>query len=292
MIQLARLEGFYWVAQSGGYASAARAFPYPITQPAVHQQVKKLETEFGVELFERVGKERMQLTSSGEQLFRFCAPFFEQLPGVVRSITQGDYAGTLKIHAAPMMLRTLIPAWIQRISKLRPGVQIELSEMNVPDLSVLRGGAADLMVDHLEDPPADIATMRIGTLHAFVVFPSRHPLAREKRIALDKCQDETFISYTPGTLPCELQMRAFAEHGAAPRRMLSAGSADTILGFVQAGLGFSIVPWLSPDGPKGRGIEVRVLTAPKVEFPVYAAWRKNTPENPLLDAALETAPKA
>ena len=83
-----------------------------------------------------------------------------------------------------MILRTLMPSWIQRLSKLRPGVQIELTEMNVPDLSALRGGAADLLIDHLEDPPADIATMRVGTLHTFVVFPAKHPLAQQKRIAL------------------------------------------------------------------------------------------------------------
>ena len=56
MIQLHRLEGFYWVARSGGYARAARAFPYPITQPAIHQQGKKLETGLGVALRERVGR--------------------------------------------------------------------------------------------------------------------------------------------------------------------------------------------------------------------------------------------
>ena len=39
MIQMHRLEGFYWVATAKGYTAAARAFPYPITQPAVYQQV-------------------------------------------------------------------------------------------------------------------------------------------------------------------------------------------------------------------------------------------------------------
>ena len=43
MIQLQRLEGFYRVARAEGYARAARSFPYPITQPGVHQQVKRLE---------------------------------------------------------------------------------------------------------------------------------------------------------------------------------------------------------------------------------------------------------
>ena len=51
MIQIQRLEGFFWVATTGGYARAARAFPYPITQPAVHQQVKKLERELDITLF-------------------------------------------------------------------------------------------------------------------------------------------------------------------------------------------------------------------------------------------------
>jgi DNA-binding transcriptional LysR family regulator len=206
-------------------------------------------------------------------------------------VQKGEYDGTLKIHAAPMILRWLLPAWIQRLSKRRPGAQIELSEMNVPDLGVLRGGAADLIIDHLDDPPADIATLRVGTMRAFVVFPKGHALAKPKRINLERCQEETFISYSPGTLACELQMRAFASQGVTPRRMLSAGSAETILGFVEAGLGFSIVPWLSAEGPPAAGLEVRPLTAPKVEFPVFAAWRKDTPENPLLDAALETAPK-
>ena len=56
MINLQRIEGFYWVAKTEGYARAARAFPYPITQPGVHQQVRRLEEELGVKLFERVGK--------------------------------------------------------------------------------------------------------------------------------------------------------------------------------------------------------------------------------------------
>ena len=53
MIQIHRLEGFYWVAKTLGYARAARAFPYPITQPAIHQQVKKLEVELDLDLFDQ-----------------------------------------------------------------------------------------------------------------------------------------------------------------------------------------------------------------------------------------------
>jgi DNA-binding transcriptional LysR family regulator len=291
MIQIHRLEGFYWVARAGGYARAARAFPYPITQPAVHQQVKKLESELGVALFERVGKDSIQLTVAGQRLFDFAAPFFEGLPGVVRALQGGEYGGTLTIHAAPLFLRKLLPAWLGRLRERRPQVHVDLREMAVPDLGRLRQGEADLVVDHLPEVPDDIATLRVATLRAFVVLPRGHAQAGRKRLALDKLSDDTFIGYSPGTLPHDLQRKALALSDCAPRHTITAGSADTILGFVESGLGFSIVPALEPEGPRGEGLVAVPLAAPRVEFPVFAAWRKDTPENPLLDAALESAPK-
>src|SRR5881227_119414 len=99
-LSLARLEGFYWVARTQGYARAARAFPYPITQPGVHQQVRRLEEELGVKLFERVGKDRVVLTPRGQVLFDAIVGFFEQLPVIEARVRGGVIGGTLKMHAA------------------------------------------------------------------------------------------------------------------------------------------------------------------------------------------------
>src|SRR5687768_5514536 len=111
MIQLQRLEGFYWVARCEGYARAARAFPYPITQPGVHQQVRRLEDELGVRLFERVGKDRVILTPEGRALYAYVAPFYEGLPPVVQSLRGGQVGGTLRIQASGHVLRHLLPPW-------------------------------------------------------------------------------------------------------------------------------------------------------------------------------------
>jgi len=291
MIQLHRLEGFYWVARAGGYARAARAFPYPITQPAVHQQVKKLETDLGVALFERVGKDRMRLTPAGQRLFDFARPFFEGLPALVRSLREGDYGGELAIRTANMFLRHLLPPWIQRLRKRHPGIHVELVETRKPDVEALRRGEADLLVDHLPAVPDDVAVMQVATLHPFLVMPRTHRLAGRKRVPLTAFEGDTFISYNSDLLAYELQMQALAGEGVHPERVLSASTAEGILGMVEAGLGFTLVPHLDPAGPRGKGIAVLPLTTPKMEFAVYAAWRKDTPENPLLDAALETAPK-
>lgn len=291
MIQIHRLEGFYWVARTEGYARAARAFPYPITQPAVHQQVKKLEGELGVTLFERIGKDRMALTPAGSRLYGFVCPFFEQLPGLVRSLNEGDYGGELRIRTAGLLLRSLMPGWLKRLHRIHPKVQIILEETPVPALEELRRGETDLVVDHLPKIPDYVATLKVATLRPFIVLPRSHPLASRKRISLSALADDTFITYSPGLLGHELQLQALGLHGISPPRRLSASSADGILGFVESGLGWSLVPSLDPDGPRSKGMTVRPLISPKVEFPVVAAWRKDTPENPLLDAALQSAPR-
>jgi LysR family transcriptional regulator, benzoate and cis,cis-muconate-responsive activator of ben and cat genes len=291
MIQLHRLEGFYWVARTGGYARAARAFPYPITQPAVHQQVKKLEAELGVALFERVAKDRVRTTPAGARLYAFCRPLFEELPGLLRSLRDGEYGGEIRVRVPSLLLRHLMPAWIQRLARRAPAVQVHMEESRTADLAPLATGEADLVVDYLPEVPESVATLRVATVRPFLVLPRGHALARRARIPLAELGGETFVSYTPDSVPHRLQLQALARHGLVPARTLSASTAETILGFVEAGLGWSLVPSLAPKGPRVAGVAVRPLETPKVEFAIHAAWRKDTPENPLLDALLETAPR-
>jgi len=291
MLQIQRLEGFYWVAREGGYARAARAFPHPITQPAVHQQVKKLEGELGVSLFERVAKDRVVLTPAGVRLFEFVRPFFEGIPGLVRSLREGDYAGELRIETSNLLLRYLLPAWIRRLRKTHERMQVHVTESRHPELAGLRRGDVDLVVEHLYEVPDDIATMRVGVVRPFVVLPRGHRLAAKKRIELAELSEDPFVSYTAPQRARELQHEALTRHAAAPPHLLSASTAEGILGLVEAELGWSILPWLGATGPRSKGVVALPLAAPTVEFEVVAAWRKDAPENPLLDAALETAPK-
>jgi len=290
MIQMHRLEGFYWVAKTGGYARAARAFPYPITQPAVHQQVKKLEAELGVELLERTGKSRFRLTSPGQALYEFAAPFFEQLPALLRAVRAGSAGGTLSIRAEPILLRYLLPAWVRRLQKKQPQIHVDLRELEAPATKALDEGEADLIVGYFGDVPAGVETLRVGTLYPFLVFPRGWLPAGGADLKLASLQGRTFIGYTPGTLPHQLQMKALAAERIRLERTVAAQSADTILGLVEAGIGFSLVPSLDRRGPRGQGIRAVPLALPGNEFPVVAAWRRGGGRHLLLEAALQTAP--
>ena len=292
MIQLQRLEGVYWVARTEGYARAARAFPYPITQPGVHQQVRRLEEDLGLTLFERVGKDRVQLTAAGRALYTYVAPFLEGLPSLERALKGGTFGGQLRIHAASLHLRGLLPPWLRRLQAKHPEIEVLLTEARQPDVTVLRHGDADLLIDHLFTVPPDIEVVELGKMHTFLVLPSNHRLAKRRAVKLDELGEDTFIAYNPDQGGRALQLRALELGGARPLRVHGADSAETILGFVAAGIGYSLVPSLSASGPKVAGVVSHPVKLPGSTFPVHAAWRKGGAPHPLRDAALALAPGA
>lgn len=290
MISLQRLEGFYWVARTEGYARAARAFPYPITQPGVHQQVRRLEGDLGVTLFERVGKDRVRLTPAGRVLYAFVAPFYEGLAPIEQSLKAETFGGQLRIHAAGLLVRHLLPPWLRRLQTRRPDIEVVLSEVRMPDVAPLRTGEADLLVDHLAEVPPDVEVRVLGQLHTFIALASNHPLAHRKSLRLSDLKGETFIAYNADQSGRALQLRALELSGVKPPRLYAADSAETILGFVAAGIGFSLVPALSEAGPRMPGVVAHRLSMPGSTFPVHAAWRKPGAPNPLREAALALAP--
>ncbi len=290
MIDLHRLAGFHLVATQGGYARAARAAAYPITQPALHQQVKKLEHEVGLELLERVGKDQMRPTPAGAHLLAFIMPFFRDLPGVVRTLGTGEFDGALSIQAESLLIRQLLPGWLLALRKKRPNVQLHLQEMLQADVAPLRTGRADVIVAHLTEIPDDIASQRVAELYPCLVVPRDRAPKGGKAPQLRALVDMPFLTYPIGSRPYSLQMQALGSHGAVPTQTISLDSADAILGFVESGLGWSLVPSLAPQGPASRRLAAFPWGRPPVTFPVVMAWRKDAPENPMLDALIACAP--
>ncbi len=291
MMQIQRLEGFYWVAKHQGYARAARAFPYPITQPGVHQQVKRLEEELGVRLFERVGKDKVVLTPAGRTLYAFVAPFLEQLPNVVATLQEGTFSGSLRIGASGMVLRHLLPPWMRRLRARRPEIEVALTELKVADLGLLRSGEVDLVVDYLPEVPDDISVRQVGEVKAFLVLPSDHPLAKKDDVRLQELTGEPFVAYNADQAVRAMQLRALELYGGPPGPMHLADSAESILGLVAAGIGYSLVPWIAASGPRLAGVVSRPLDVPGSTFPIYAAWRKGPAPNPFVRAAVDLAPE-
>jgi len=281
MISLNPLEGFYMVAVHRSYARAARNFRYPISQPGVHQQVKKLEGELEVKLFERVGRGEMALTAAGRYLFDFVRPFFERLPRVTRAIAARAFGGELRIEAGNMAIRQILPAWVRRMRAARDDVTISLAECAFPDVERLRTGACDLVVDFMPQVPPWCASREVARATAWLVAPGGAPDDALPRPGFDALMRTPLVAYPDETLHRRLQLEALPR---APEQIISASSADAILSFVAAGLGFSLIPWVEPAGPRMPG--TRAWSFPEATFPISAVWRPDL-DSPLIEMALD-----
>jgi DNA-binding transcriptional LysR family regulator len=284
-MQIARLEGFYWVARTGGYAAAARAFPYPLTQPAVFQQVRKLEDELGVRLFERVGKAEVRLTAAGRHLYDHAAPFFEKLPAIERALKAATPARELRLAAEALILQQVLPGWIRRLQRRAPDLRVDVRELAGPDPEVVRSGEVDLAVAYFPAAlPAGCASRPVATLSSFLIMPAQ--TARAGGTSLRALAEQTFITYKPDTIHHELQRRALARSGATPARIISASTTEAILGLVSAGVGWSLVPSIDEASLRRRGLVARTFAPGRGRFPVLAVWRARGPANPAVDVAL------
>jgi DNA-binding transcriptional LysR family regulator len=290
MVQLYQLEGFYWVAVHEGYARAARAFPYPITQPGVYQQVRKLELDLGQTLFDRIEHDRVALTAAGRRLFQFCAPFFRELPDVVRDIEAGLQGGPLRIEAGALEVRYLLPPWLRRVRAKHPTLRIDLREIEAPNFERLRRGEVDVIVEHVPDCPSDLEARPIGMHYGFLVIPSNLALAQRRSARLAQLAQLPFISFHPSQREQRIQLAALRAHGVQPARLISSTGTESILAFVEAGLGFSIVPWPSRRGPSRPGVRCIRQSGPGAQFTVSAVWKRQHALPHAIQAALAVLP--
>lgn len=286
-MQLHRLEGFYWTAQAGGFARAARAFPYPISAPAVYQQVRKLEQELGTRLFERASKDRMALTPAGRALFEFCRPFFVELPALTRAIASGEHGGVLRVDAAALEIQHFLPRWLARLRAARPDIRVQVEEVSLGDAHRLLAGEADVLVEYQPELPSGLHARKVGSYFAFLIAPrGRVRAGAPLRAAAAALRELPFVGFGAGFPQHALQRQGLRQLGIGEiAQVLAASSTEAVLAFVREGLGFSLVPWPEPRGPVERKVDVWRLRGAGTEFPVVATYRAHPPD-PLVAAAL------
>lgn len=280
--------GFVWVYRAGGYAHAARIFPYPITQPGLHRQVSALETALKVELFVRGSGRNVVPTHAGRQLYRWLTPLFTRLSdGLARLRNVLD--GELRVHASRIVLDSVLPAWIRRCSQRHPRLVVTLHELRAPSVELLHEGIADVAIAHYGGrDDGDLARTPVCVLKPYLVTPAAKPA----RVAALK--GEPFVAYRADLDGHALQRAALDRLNLAPHIAATVDSASTALSLVQAGCGFSIVPTLASKDITSRGLGVLDLSryVGDRSFTVDAMTTSVARQtDPLVQAFMACAPK-
>jgi len=182
-----QIKGFYHVAKLKSFTRAAEA-TYR-TQSALTQQIKSLEEELDCQLLERIGKRKIILTPLGERFFSFSESLLQEYERLIGDISEhkGLKKGRLKVAAPFTTLYHLLPDIIKTYNKQFPWVELSLldrPQREVVDL--VRAGNVDLGIALESVVPKELNKRRWKKVEPVLLTPAGHPLAKEKKVSLEK----------------------------------------------------------------------------------------------------------
>jgi LysR family cyn operon transcriptional activator len=238
-MELRHLRYFVAVAEAGSVLRAAAHLG--LTQPALSRQIRDLEAELGVRLFDRVGR-RIQITGEGVDLLRRSRDLLvgaEALTDRARALLAGD-AGILRVGAAGEVLESVFAAFLPRYRRAHPAVEFQfVADGGVDLLRRLERGEIQLSVSILGDQ-----------FNYRVLFPARllavmspsHRLASRRTLEIARLQGEPLL-----LLRREFGSRRFFDGAAAaaqmrPRICLETAATHPLIALARANYGVAVVP--------------------------------------------------
>jgi DNA-binding transcriptional LysR family regulator len=245
-IRLHQLEGFYWTGLEGGYTRAAEAMPYPITEPAIYQQVRKLERTLGVSLVRQAKPRRTVLTPEGRALHDFIAPFFQQLPGVVEGLKRRD-AARLSLAVDGAIGFELVGPALALLRASRPDVEVRLADLDSNRvLHAVETGEADLGLGVIVGTSPEVRPEPLLAIRVALCVPEKHALAAKKTIAREDMDDVPICVYERGHPGRAIIERAYRDANLRLRVAAEASTVETLRLLVASGVGPAFVPVGTP----------------------------------------------
>lgn len=245
-ISLRQLRVFLAVAQQQHFRRAAESLH--LSQPAVSRHIAELEGELGLKLFDRNTREVVP-TEAGRYLESAIGRVLDELEGVLSFVHSESERRRGKVHVAsvPTLSAGLMPQCIAACTHRYPELVIQLHDQaQTMVLDSVRGGEVDFGLA-IEPPDTGEFDCELILRDPFVlVCRPDHPLAALDRVPWRKLQGQPLIllDYSSGSR--RLIDQVFARRGIEPTVVQQTGHTHTAFRMVEAGLGISVSPALSP----------------------------------------------
>jgi LysR family cys regulon transcriptional activator len=223
------------------------------SQPGVSRQLKELEDELGIELFERAGRRLLGLTPPGEAVLPIIERLLREADNLKRA--GADFAATdrglLTIAATHTQARYALPTAIRDFRGAHPNVTLHLQQGSPRQVaqSVINGEAdIGIATEALAEFPELVALPCYRWTH-LVVVPRGHALAKDASnpLTLERLAEFPLITYEPGYTGRRHIDEAFARAGLEFEVGLSAMDADVIKTYVDLGLGVGVIASVAYD---------------------------------------------
>jgi len=258
-MKLQQLRYIWEVARHDLNVSATAQSLYT-SQPGISKQVRLLEDELGVEIFERSGKHLTRVTPAGEAILERAGDILRKVESI-RQVAQefrNDQKGTLSIATTHTQARYALPPAIKVFMERYPEVSLHMHQGTPVQISEM---AADGTVDFAIATEAlelfsDLVMMPCYTWNRCVIVPEGHPLASVKRLAIEDVAKYPIVTYVFGFTGRSRLDEAFHAKRLVPRVVFTATDADVIKTYVRLGLGIGIIARMAVDEHLDSGLVV------------------------------------
>jgi DNA-binding transcriptional LysR family regulator len=283
-MELQQIKYFLALAQELHFWNTAeRMF---ITQSALSRQIKALENELGIQLFER-SKRSVKLTEAGAFLRDQWTPLLDEINRIhlqARKIHEGA-SGSIRIGYPGSIAYGFMPEFITSISHALPELKVELVEPT--DISFEHMLLNYQMDMAFRRDPAENPALQSICLYSepfALVVPANHHLNEQNFKELHDLKDEKFIlsNLAQTTFYTASLRQVFEDHNFSPNVYIETDFGGMILGLVSKGLGVSILPYSYSYSALPN---VRFIALPYT-VNLYVTWRKDD-KSPILRNTLQ-----
>jgi DNA-binding transcriptional LysR family regulator len=260
----------------------------PVAQPALSHQIKLLELELGVDLFER-SRGGVRLTEAGETFLVRARRALAEVDAARAEIAalQGLKSGRLVLGAMQALAGLDLPRLISAFHAAYPGIDVSLREDSTRDMFTMAArGEIDLAIAALDvERPAGLDAIELLREPVLMAVPAAHQLAHQTSVDLRQFRHETFIFFKQGTGLRTITERAAERAGFTPRVSFETSNWDRLLALVSEGLGVALVPASTVRDSRLPGVAV-LSVSPAIDRTVGAVWRADYRHTPAATAFL------
>jgi LysR family transcriptional regulator, transcription activator of glutamate synthase operon len=248
-----------------------------IAQSALSQQVGRLERELDVELLRRTTR-RVEVTEAGEIVLARARRALAEVDGVRADLDalRGLVRGTVRLGGVPPVGPVHPAELIAAFSRAHPGVAITVREdVAFTLLGQLRDNRLDVVMAFVDPDALDaLEGVRLREEELMVIASLDHPLARAKRVGVERLADEALVTYGAGSALGDALLTLVPDG----RVVAEANDLGTVRELTARGLGVTIMP-ASVVAPHDDRLAIRPLS-PRQVLPVSLIWRRGERPTP------------
>lgn len=285
-MELKQLQAFYLVGRYGSLGKAANYLK--LTPSAISIQLKKLEAELMVKIFDR-RPNKLALTEKGRVLLREVRNVLDALTHMRESIgeTGNSYGEKIAIAFGRNRARTFAPQ-IAAFKQKNPRLQISIhSKTSTEAIAMLLEGTLDLAISSLRKVPRGIQKRKLLDNKLYLIFHRRHILSGKPIISLADVAVYPMVLHPRGVTTRQIIETGFAAQGIDLQNILEVGHCESIVEFVRLGLGVGFVHGICLPNLRQKNIKRYDMTEAFERLELSVIHRKTVALKASQEALLE-----